>query len=93
MEIGIAITFTVLIIAVVIILVVILYHQMLLVNEVNKRLLLLAKESIERERITMDELQDMIHTQMSEQPTSPAEVEEDMPKGSFDPHEFEEQLP
>lgn len=31
------------------------YHQMLLVNEVNKRLLLVARESIEKERITKEE--------------------------------------
>jgi hypothetical protein len=43
-----------------VILAVINYNQMLMVNEVNKRLLLLAQESIERERVTKEEQQDAL---------------------------------
>ncbi len=43
-----------------IILCIILYHQMLLVNEVNKRLLLFAEDSIKEERTTKEQLQDSL---------------------------------
>lgn len=43
-------------VVIVIILAVMYYHQMLLLNEMNKRLLLLHEESIEKERNTMDAL-------------------------------------
>lgn len=38
----------------------IVYNQLLMVNEVNKRLLLLASESMERERITADDLKEQL---------------------------------
>lgn len=43
-------------VVVVIILAIMFYHQMLLVNEVNKRLLMLHEDSIDSERNTMDAL-------------------------------------
>ena len=48
------------VIAIVIILTIIIYNQMLLLNEVNKRLLLIAKESIDKERSTQEELSDAL---------------------------------
>lgn len=36
------------------------YHQMLMHNEINKRLLLLTQESLERERITKEEQQEAL---------------------------------
>jgi hypothetical protein len=44
----------------VITLAVVLYHQFLMTNEINKRLVLIARESIERERITMEEHQNTL---------------------------------
>lgn len=48
------------VIIIVIILTILVYNQMLLLNEVNKRLLLMTKESIDRERSTMEELQEAL---------------------------------
>ena len=50
----------VLIALIVVILTILIYNQMLLINEVNKRLLLMAKESQENERITMEEFNDRL---------------------------------
>lgn len=58
---GIAIIcIAVLVITIVIVLTILIYNQMLLLNEMNKRLLLLAKEAIEKERMTQEELQDAL---------------------------------
>lgn len=63
------------VLGIVIVLTILVYNQMLLLNEVNKRLLLLAKDSIEKERTTQEELQDALLTieQMSneQQPQTP----------------------
>jgi len=48
------------IVIVMIVFAVIIYHQMLMVNEINKRLLLLTQESMERERITKEEQQEAL---------------------------------
>lgn len=50
----------VVVLAIVIVLTILVYNQMLLTNEVNKRLLLMAKESIDKERSTQQELQDAL---------------------------------
>lgn len=50
------------VLAIVIILTVLVYNQMLLLNETNKRLLLLTKEAIDKERMTQEELQDALLT-------------------------------
>ena len=98
MEIALALAITIAVLAfiIVIILAVILYHQMLLINEVNKRLLLMTKESIEKERLTMEELQDMIHVNMDQGPVPPVVKEGEEPgalgDAPFDPHEYEENL-
>ena len=47
-------------ILIVIIIAVLLYNQMLILNEVNKRLLLLAKESVDKERSTQEALSDAL---------------------------------
>lgn len=39
----------------------IIYHQMLLINEVNKRLMLMTKESIDKERMTQDNYMDLLN--------------------------------
>ena len=51
------IALTVIVAALLILLGILLYNQMLATNEVNKRLLLIAKESIDKERSTQEELQ------------------------------------
>lgn len=50
----------VVIVAIVVTLAILVYHQMLLINEVNKRLLLLAKDSIDDQRSTQEELQNAL---------------------------------
>ena len=76
-----------------IIMAVVIYNQMLLLNQVNKRLLLMTKESIEKERLTMDELQTRLDEFESEYPIQPKKTsvvdnlgEDDEP---FDPHTFD----
>lgn len=76
-----------------IVMAVVIYNQMLLLNQVNKRLLLMTKESIEKERLTMDELQTRLDEFESEYPIQPKKTsvvdnlgEDDEP---FDPHTFD----
>jgi hypothetical protein len=59
------------VLAIIIVLTILVYNQMLLLNEVNKRLLLFARESIEKERMTQEELQEALVTieQMSNEQT------------------------
>lgn len=73
-----------------IVLAIVIYNQMLMVNEINKRLLLLAKESQEKERLTMAELESWIRTSGNVDAELPAkeQVKEDE---SFDP--FSTQVP
>lgn len=51
------IALTVIVVALLVLLGILLYNQMLATNEVNKRLLLITKESIDKERSTQEELQ------------------------------------
>jgi type II secretory pathway pseudopilin PulG len=76
-----------------VLLAIIIYNQMLLLNEVNKRLLLLAAESIEKERITMAELNKAIQDQYSLTPVPGQEGEMPQPEKPFDPHQVEAELP
>ena len=76
-----------------IIMAVVIYNQMLLLNQVNKRLLLMTKESIEKERMTMDELQERLDEFEAEYPIQPKKTsvvdhlgEDEEP---FDPHTFD----
>ena len=64
---------------------------MLLLNEVNKRLLLMTKESIEKERYTMEELQHHLNTQMEGINSPKQEYTEEIDE-PFDPHAYEEGL-
>lgn len=65
-----------LVMLIVIILAILVYNQMLLLNEMNKRLLLLTKEAIDKEHMTQEELQDALITieQMSNQGTTEAQA-------------------
>ena len=76
-----------------IVMAVVIYNQMLLLNQVNKRLLLMTKESIEKERLTMEELQNRLDEFESEFPSQPKQTtvvdhlgEDEEP---FDPHTFD----
>lgn len=62
MDVTAIICISVIVLLIVIVLTILVYNQMLLLNEVNKRLLLMAKESVDRERSTMEELQDALIT-------------------------------
>ncbi len=82
---------------IVIIIAVLLYNQMLLLNEVNKRLLLMAKESIDRERATQEELTEALQeleALANEQPTKPdsniipGESEEPFNPHTYNPEDF-----
>lgn len=78
-------------IAISIVLSIIIYNQMLLLNQVNKRLLLMTKESIEKERLTMEELQARIDEFESDVVNPKSTIvdslgEDDEP---FDPHNFD----
>lgn len=71
----------------------IIYHQMLLLNEVNKRLMLMTKESIERERLTQEEYAALLsnyQNSVNEQTTVQQEealelIDDDEP---FSPHDY-----
>lgn len=67
----------------------IIYHQMLLLNEVNKRLMLDAKESRDHERITNEEYSNLVqefnnrtNVEMSKDIFNTEENE------TFDPHDY-----
>ena len=62
---------------------------MLMVNEVNKRLLLIAKESQEKERLTMAELEAWIRSSgNADAPVAPKQTADD---ASFDPFSFQQE--
>jgi len=71
----------------IIVLAIVIYNQMLMVNEINKRLLLLAKESQEKERLTMAELESWIRS--SGNADEKIEKTETKPEESFDPFSFD----
>ena len=90
---AVLITAIIALILIAVILAVVIYNQMLLLNQVNKRLLLMTKESIEKERMTMDELQERLDEFEAEHPGQPRQTtvvdhlgEDDEP---FDPHNFD----
>lgn len=72
----------------IIVLAIVIYNQMLMVNEINKRLLLLAKESQEKERLTMAELESWIRS--SGNADAQAEVKEPKSDESFDPFNYDQ---
>lgn len=77
-----------------VILSIIIYNQMLLFNQINKRLLLMTKESIEKERYTIEEIDERLNEFEADQASIPKSTnninealgEDDEP---FDPHNFD----
>lgn len=74
-----------------------LYHQMLMVNEVNKRLIIIAEEAIEKERITMDELNRQLqdNAMTMQEKFSSSDNNENSPElfdAGFNPHEALDEL-
>ena len=67
----------------------IIYHQMLLLNEVNKRLMMQVKESIDHERITTEEYSNLVQEFNNrtnvEMPKDIFNTEENE---TFDPHDY-----
>lgn len=83
------------VVGVAIILAILIYNQMLLINEVNKRLLLMAQEAYENGRISMEEynqrLQDLEDTKGSHpevKPRYPLEESDDDNEEPFSPHSY-----
>jgi uncharacterized protein YsxB (DUF464 family) len=75
----------VVVLAIVIVLTILVYNQMLLTNEVNKRLLLMTKESIDKERSTQQELQDaLVAMEQMAQDSQPSNTQTDTPSGFQD---------
>lgn len=79
------------IIIIVIVISILVYNQMLLLNEVNKRLLLLTQESIEKERQTQEDLTEALRaldeaTAGYKQPVVNEQPEEQ--EDIFDPHTY-----
>ena len=71
------------------------YNKMLADNELNKRLILIAKESIDKERSTQEELQqallDLDRATNENQSGTPANIQEDVtPDEPFNPHTYSE---
>lgn len=68
---------------------ILIYNQMLLVNQLNKRLFLFAKESVDKERATMAEYQAALDQMESDDITSVLPEEHTLPlEEPFDPHNF-----
>ena len=78
-------------IGIVITLAVIVYNQMLLLNEVNKRLLLMTKESIEKERQTLADLEEALKNLDSMANLyAPAEKTAEKQEETFDPFNYKQ---
>lgn len=88
MTLGFAITFAAFGILISAILAVIIYNQMLLLNEVNKRLVLVTQEALERERITKEEYEEKLKS--IQDATQPGQGVPDSPVDPLDPDETEE---
>lgn len=73
----------------IIVLSIVIYNQMLMVNEINKRLLLIAKESQEKERLTMAELESWIRS--SGNADAVVEKESNKTEEEFDPFSYEQE--
>lgn len=89
------ITLSVLVVSILVLLGILFYNQMLVTNEVNKRLLLIAKESIDQERSTQAELQDALveldrAANENQSPKDESREEEVTPDEPFNPHAFSE---
>ena len=89
------ITLAVIVVAMLVLLGVLLYNQMLATNEVNKRLLLITKESIDKERSTQEELQQALieldrATQENQSTTSSPDAGDVPDEEPFNPHTYGE---
>ena len=88
------ITLAVVVVAILVLLGILLYNQMLATNEVNKRLLLITKESIDRERSTQQELQEALleldRASNDTPQTGALPPEEPTIDEPFNPHTFSE---
>lgn len=89
---GIIIALAVALVFIVIIVAILLYNQMLLLNEVNKRLLLMTKESVDKERSTQEDLTEALRAldaAANEQVKPEVNVEDEEP---FNPHTYDPEL-
>lgn len=89
------IVLSVVIVCILVLLGILFYNQMLVTNEVNKRLLLITKESIDKERSTQEELQQALieldrATQENQSTTSSPNAGEAQDEEPFNPHTFDE---
>jgi hypothetical protein len=92
------IVLAVVIVCILVLLGILFYNQMLVTNEINKRLLLLTKESIDRERSTQEELQQALleldhatNEQNNSNTSTPAEENTGLEDEPFNPHTYNEQ--
>jgi len=94
------IVLAVLVVVIVVVLAILLYNQMLLTNEVNKRLLVMTKDSIDHERGTQEQLNEAISEleRVSNEQTgfTPQNLEDGGDESSeeiFDPHTYTDEHP
>lgn len=68
----------------------IIYHQMLLLNEVNKRLMMEAKESRDHERLTAEEYSSLVQefNNRNTIETSKSILNDEEDETPFDPHDY-----
>lgn len=66
----------------------IIYHQMLLLNEVNKRLMMQARESLEKERLTQEEYSNLVQEFNNRTDTKTQENFDLDMEEPFDPHNY-----
>jgi hypothetical protein len=76
-------------IGIVVVLAIIVYNQMLLLNEVNKRLLLMTRESIEKERQTLGDLEEALKNIESMSNDIKPTVKPTENEDSFDPFNYQ----
>lgn len=66
---------------------IVIYHQMLLTNEVNKRLLLIATEAIEKDRVDAEELKQALdELDKLSNPTVPVAQDNTTEEEAFNPY-------
>ena len=80
------IVLTVCLVVVIVVLLIFCYHQMLMLNEVNKRLLLLTQNSIEDRNAAMSDLTNEI--QLKNEQVNNLVKEDEFGQKPFDPHTY-----
>jgi prepilin-type N-terminal cleavage/methylation domain-containing protein len=73
----------------IVVLAIIVYNQMLLLNEVNKRLLLMTRESIEKERQTLGDLEEALKNIESMSNDIKPTIKPTENEDSFDPFNYQ----